>query len=513
MINFEKMQWLSIDKDVLKVKDFKDIRKEILEVMKEIYDYQTDIPENSSDYVFANNLALNIWNNARLVEEVFKLHNIDYASGNYLDKIAGWYGKYRLREKGLVFKVIVESSVDFINQIDFKKVYTLYDKQGNTYKFKIIQIVQHLQPSDLGFQRKQLLIGLDKYYSELKDITKWNELQIEQETSESFQIIQEKFDQKNSLDKIIKVSSQRMKQTDDELKNSIVNNKNENRRVIEEVMKLDYVKNITFMNDIDLIKQVFQKHIDNHHAFEISRILQKNTLIPIIEFEKEWWLLSNQQKEVSYNDICLTLSEFLPLGTVLTSLFYLFQYEDEFSDENKTRFNELYLHVSKNIIDTISSTTVNITISKPNYGSLVFVVYDKLKDEELKQRLNDLLDKLNDQETFFNYTLEQGKWTLALLGDLFTVNAQSTWILLDKTEENVYTSGTQLNTLFQYDWQLTGERYVPKDNWLIGSLLHEHEWIKINDEEKVKFPLIKKLSFEKYQYKYNQDGTVTVMLW
>lgn len=513
MLNFEKMQWLSIDKDVLKVKDFKDIRKEILETMKEIYSYENDIPENSSDYVFANNLALNIWNNARLVEEVFKLHNIDYASGNYLDKIAGWYGKYRLREKGLVLKVIVESSVDFINQIDFKKVYTLYDKQGNTYKFKIIQIVQHLQPSDLGYQRKQLLISLDKYYLELRDSLRWDDLQIEQETSESFQIIQEVFDSKNSLNKIIKVSSQRMKQSDNELRDSIVSEKNENKRAIEEVRKLEYVKDITLVSDIDLIKQIFQKNMNNQQAFEISRLMQKNTLIPIIEFEKEWWLLNNQQKESSYNDVCLTLSEFLPLGTVLTSLFYLLQYEDEFSDENKTRFNELYLHVSKNIIDTISSTTVNITISKPNYGSLVFVAYDKLKDEELKQRLNDLLDKLNDQETFFNYTLEQGKGTLALLGDLFTVNAQSTWILLDKTEENVYTSGTQLNTLFQYDWQLTGERYVPKDNWLIGSSLHEHEWIKINDEEKVKFPLIKKLSFEKYQYKYNQDGTVTVMLW
>lgn len=511
MLNFEKMQWLSIDKDVLKVKDFKDIRKEILETMKEIYNYQTDIPENSSDYIFANNLALNIWNNARLVEEVFKLHNIDYASGNYLDKIAGWYGKYRLREKGLVFKVIVESSVDFINQIDFKKIYTLYDKQGNTYKFKIIQIVQHLQPSDLGYQRKQLLISLDKYYSELRDSLRWNDLQIEQETSESFQIIQEVFDSKNSLNKIIKVSSQRMKQSDNELKDSIISEKNENKRAIEEVRKLEYVKDITLVNDIDLIKQIFQKNMNNQQAFEISRLMQKNTLIPIIEFEKEWWLLNNQQKESSYNDICLTLSEFLPLGTVLTSLFYLLQCEDEFSDENETRFNELYLHVSKNIIDTISSTTVNITISKPNYGSLVFVVYDKLKDEELKQRLNDLLDKLNDQETFFNYTLEQGKWTLALLSDLFTVNAQSTWILLDKTEENVYTSGTQLNTLFQYDWQLTGERYIPKDNWIIGVV--DHEWIKINDEEKVKFPLIKKLSFEKYQYKFNQDGTVTVMLW
>ena len=511
MLNFEKMQWLSIDKDVLKVKDFKDIRKEILETMKEIYSYDTDIPENSSDYVFANNLALNIWNNARLVEEVFKLHNIDYASGNYLDKIAGWYGKYRLREKGLVFKVIVESSVDFINQIDFKKIYTLYDKQGNTYKFKIIQIVQHLQPSDLGYQRKQLLISLDKYYSELRDITKWNELQIEQETNESFQIIQEKFDSKNSLNKIIKVSSQRMKQSDNELKNSIVSEKNENKRAIEEVRKLEYVKDITLVSDIDLIKQIFQKNMNNQQAFEISRLMQKNTLIPIIEFEKEWWLLNNQQKESSYNDVCLTLSEFLPLGTVLTTLFYLLQYQDNFTPEEKAKYDQLYIHTSKNVIDTISSTTVNITISKPTYGTLVFVVYDKLDVKELDQKVNDLVDKLNNQETFFNYMLDQGKWTTALLSDLFTVNSESIWILSNKKEKDIYTSGTQLNTQYQYDWQITGERYIPKDNWIIGVV--DHEWIKINNEEKIEAPIIKRLEFNNYQYKFNQDGTVTVMLW
>ena len=274
---------------------------------------------------------------------------------------------------------------------------------------------------------------------------------------------------------------------------------------------MKYVKDITLVNDIDLIKQIFQKNMNDQQAFEISRLMQKNTLIPIIEFEKEWWLLSNQQKESSYNDVCLTLSEFLPLGTVLTTLFYLLQYQDNFTPEEKAKYDQFYIHISKNIIDTISSTTVNITISKPTYGTLVFVVYDKLDVKELDQRVNDLVDKLNNQETFFNYMLDQGKWTTALLSDLFTVNSESIWILSNKKEKDIYTSGTQLNTQYQYDWQITGERYIPKDDWIIGVV--DHEWIKINDEEKIEAPIIKRLEFNNYQYKFNQDGTVTVMLW
>ena len=505
--------WIKIQNDNVIIKDYQGIRNDILEQLIKINEMKYKVKENdqevekyievdkfpkySADYIFINNLALSIWNNLKVINNIYDLHKVELVEGKYLDKIMSFYGYNRLQERIYVLEVTFElndkEDENYLSNLSKKSYLELISENlsidiysinewNQTYEFNIVKEIRNLTDKNTGKKYITLWIKAKKYYESLTfDRIKSLKLQLEGLNVNSVSDITIIYDnenkketQYNCFNKII--ATQRKRENDFEFKSHLFNNdKNNNNMLVQELEKIENIKSIEILNPNE-------NDLDIKNG-QICVLLERNENVV---YENSDDILTNEGIKLK-NEIETSISEFLPIGfqTILlpgdvTSKNYLKEIE------SKTSKSDFILH------------KIKYSFVKTNYTVLSFQIID-IKKEDIDSLCEDLIEKINSNSVLF--TLQKDiLWEYIKL--LFTIKDNKIYLLKDMFDNNYQGRFTKVTNI---TWD--NEDILNPSTIKVNGNKDMKEYT--SDNTKSKF----RPTFSEYKYQYNKDGSFTIIIY
>lgn len=492
--------WIKINNGNVIIKDFQEIRDDILEELIKInelkYKVKTNedkveernievenFPKYSSDYIFVNNIALAIWNNLKSINNLYDIHRIEYAKDKYLDKIMAFYGYNRSQEKVYVLEVTFEYDDEKdknILEVLSKKTYldlirentstTLYSTNmgDEIYEFNLYKEVITPDKENRKEDKKYITfwIKAKRYYEGLTfDKVRNLKLQFEDLNVHS-----------SSEYKIKIIGIQKRKESDEEFRQHLLNHDKNNRDIlIEELEKVENIQSVEIINS--------NENYDSIQNGQILILLERNEHV---KYENEDKSLTDEGINLK-NEIESSINEFLPMGfqTVLLS--------NEKNTNEKKYLQEVSSLTSKNdfIVQKIKYSFV-----KQTHTILSFQAID-VKKEDIPSLCEDLIEKINSKSVLF--TLQKDiLWNI--IKPLFDIKDNK--IYLYKNVFNNEPSFTKFTNI-SYDNIDTLSPLGIKVNG--DKVMQEYT----ADNTNLKF----RPTFSDYKYKFNKDGSFLIIIY
>ena len=467
----ENKKFIRINEDNLIIDDYKSIRDDILEEMKVIFNYRDEqgqlinIPYNSADYIFANNIALALWNMANGIKDVFNQHNLDYASGRFLNKIMSYYGAYRIPSKRYIIECELESLGSEAHREYFNMDEMLLDSNSNKYSFKFHSILENKNNST------KYLLEADEIY---EDLTFDKIKNMSLRTGDG--VI-------NSVPGSIKIIvAQRFKESDLMFKARVRNNSNY-RILLEQLQAIEYVEKIRIIQANHKFK--------NQTLKTNLRVLQVGEVAILVQLANKFYNLPVEYQKLTERNIQITISEFLNIGLISSEIKQPGQVVDWI--ESKSKITDL--------TDLIDQTIIYNEV-KATYGAIFFKVENEENLESLKSKVEQLINNLNSEDIFFNYNKNA---LLTYLNIDFRVNWEKLYIYSSEQNqiENITWNALSGNDYF-YDKKHI-ELTIPNAQYNVNN------WREINDTNE---QIYKSFTFSNYDIKYNpQDMSFSVVIY
>lgn len=471
MLNTELgKNWIEVNQDELIVKDWKEIRDDLVNVFGEIYKYpqingKYQIPTNSSDFILISNLALAYWNMSRNIRTIYDQHSLSRASGNFLDKIMSYYGVYRKVSKKYIIQVKLHGGNIGSGEMRFDNFYEWRDLYSEKYPEIKFQYLNEVEKGD-NFV-KYNVVATDILDIGIEELRRLSLISINGEVSN---LINE--EDENTFNKIIVLQKER--ESDDEFRIRVQSN-SDYKRLYDELGKNQYVEKFLLVDGGSVIPSIQKTPL-------ISNFGEVGIFVEL----KEWALNDTNINSIK-GDVMSLIAEFLPLGMVT----------------NHITSDKIY-GLDKDEVDTPVNDIVNQRIKvhfmKPVQGALVFKITEELDKKLLEDRIETLMSWLNDLEIFENY---QRNDVIYLMERLFRIEWLSIKYFIKNTDKAIEVSDNwtedNQNGLRFYTPQISyqGESDQPT----LKPLLEENEDIS------------RSLKFTKFKTKQNEDKSISVVIY
>lgn len=461
MINDKR--WLTIKDDFLLIDDYKVIREDLLTEMKEIFKLDS-IPEYSADYIFINNIALAIWSSLQQVREIYRLHNINFASGRYLDKVMAFYNKYRVGARPYVIEVYLKG--DTLKEND-----KIYDK---TNVLNVFTIRHNVDIKNTGDYKCYLATGDDYYDNMTYDDVRKIKFQ-SYDINKSAYSVEDKF---NNIS-----VNQRKAESDDEFREKI-NEISNNEFLKNEISKIEGVQKVEIIGA--------NNKVANRPTF-INDICSKATLatgeiLILVSFNNDYYKYDKEKQQNIVNEIDITISEFIPLGFVTLEAKTI-----SANDNLKIKTHTQLSSLSDFINEEISFNEVQKT-----YGALAFIAYNE-DINEVPSLCEDLINDINKKSFLFDYNHNE---TLDIIKDFFKVK-----------DNTIYYAFNTYKPFSEVKWteDSNSKIYELKDSCLKLTVSEPNSQAltklnKLNDK-------FFKFNVDDYKYYKNSDGSISILLY
>lgn len=471
MINTELgKSWIEVNQDELIVKDWKEIRDDLINVFGEIYKYpqlngKYQIPTNSSDFILISNLALAYWNMSRNIRTIYDQHSLSRASGNFLDKIMSYYGVYRKVSKKYIIQVKLHGGNIGNGEMRFDNFYDWRDLYSEKYPEIKFQYLNEVEKGD-NFV-KYNVVATDVLSIGVEELRRLNLISINGEVSNLINKEDE-----NTFNKIIVLQKER--ESDDEFRMRIQSN-SDYKRLYDELEKNQYVEKFLLVDGSSIIPSIQKTPL-------ISNFGEVGVFVEL----KEWALNDTNINSIK-SDVISLIAEFLPLGMVT----------------NHITNNKIY-GLDKDEVDTPVNDIVNqrikIHFMKPVQGALVFKITEELDKKLLEDRIETLMGWLNNLEIFENY---QRNDVIYLMEKLFRVEWLSIKYFIKNTDKTIEVSD---------DWIENNQSgikfYTPQISYQ-GELDQPALKLLLEENEDIS----RSLKFTKFKTKQNEDKSINVVIY
>lgn len=492
--------WILINNDNVVVQNFKTIRNDILNEIAKIYNYPQEngkerwqmIPENSADYIFASNLSLSIWNLLSLVENIYKQHNVDFATGNYLDKLMGFYGLYRNRKRKYVIEATLvgdQATIDKFKNGEVK-LYN-YNFTDEEYKFSFRSGGDNPIINTNGDIEAAFLINAEDYYDTLT-FDKLRNMSLN---------VEEGYLELKEGTKIVIKSFQAKEEGDESFRNRLLYQTftSSTNLLYDKLKKLPGIDNVLIYGPSTLIEGIGDLKL---HNGQIGFLIQYNEL---------YETLSEQEKEYLNADIHYNIGEYSNIG----NSFYDLSLDVDNSEENKAKNAKFGNEVTRKKVNYPTSYFISQTIIfnelKKRYGAIIFKTYP-YNEESIKNKCEDLLEEFRRKSLLYQYN---GFDVLNILKEFFNVVNNDLYFAHNNSNfEKIKLAKFEASENGVLDINNTNINLKSKDSDVIINIQNYNDLNKpfgdaLYNDSNFYF----KWNMTNYKYYLNADGTYTIILY